>query len=279
MSENAKPQTPPRKRVGILDLWRTIAIVCMVVYHLLFDLYIFGVITADTMFSTGLNAFERFICVSFILLAGISSRFSRSNIKRGIITLACAAVVSIAGYVADEPIWFGILHFLGCAMLLYGLCVRAAKLLYGLCVKAVKKSPPRGKLLEKLSGVITPLVCLAMFFALYRLTESVTVASKLLFAFGFTFPGFYSADFFPLLPWLFLFLIGAWLGGIIKKDTSKLSDDNASKLSDDNASKLSDRLYSPRIPPALTFPGRHSLLIYMLHQPILYGLVYIFTRG
>ena len=76
------------------------------------------------------------------------------------------------------------------------------------------------------------------------------------FFFGFVSSGFYSADYFPILPWIFVFLLGTWLGGKIREG------------------KLPERFYTARFP---FFPkvGRHALLIYILHQPILAGLCFL----
>lgn len=59
----------------------------------------------------------------FVAISGASSTFSHNNVRRGIKLLLCALVVSLATYVAmpSEFIRFGILHFLGCAALLYAL--------------------------------------------------------------------------------------------------------------------------------------------------------------
>ena len=81
-SQNLLFQRLMRRRFDILDAWRTLAIVLMCAYHFLYDLYIFDVITAKQLFSTPLNLLERFICCSFILLAGASARFSRNNLDR-----------------------------------------------------------------------------------------------------------------------------------------------------------------------------------------------------
>ncbi|MCL2343848.1 MAG: DUF1624 domain-containing protein [Firmicutes bacterium] len=236
-----------RKRVELLDLWRTAAIVCMVVYHLLYDLYSFRVISPEAMFSPGLNIFERCIAGSFILLAGVSSRFSRSNIKRGLITLGCAMAVTLVSVLVGDPILFGVLHFLGCAMLLYGLL---------------------GKFFEKIPKYAAPILYLALFSAaywvIYYKTQYTLVGVKFLFPLGLTAAGFYSADYFPLIPWFFLFLLGSWLGGILIELRKNREV----------------RLLNVSVPPALTWPGRHSLLIYMLHQPVLYGAVWlIVSRG
>ena len=83
------------RRFQVLDAWRTLAIVLMAAYHFLFDLYIFGVTGAETMFCTPLNVLERFICCSFILLAGASARFSRNNLRRGLTVLGAGLAVEL----------------------------------------------------------------------------------------------------------------------------------------------------------------------------------------
>jgi len=75
-----------------------------------------------------------------------------------------------------------------------------------------------------------------------------------LWLFGWVQPGFYSADYFPLFPWLFVFLLGTWAGAYVVEG------------------RLPERFYTWTVP---FFPevGRRSFLIYLLHQPVLYGLV------
>ena len=80
------------KRFDILDAWRSLAVVLMVAYHFLYDLALFGVITWSQMFSTPLNVMQKFVCCSFILLAGASARFSRSNLRHGVIVLLAGIV-------------------------------------------------------------------------------------------------------------------------------------------------------------------------------------------
>ena len=50
------------KRFDILDAWRSLAIVLMIIYHFLYDLALFGVITWEQMFCTPLNIMQKFIC-------------------------------------------------------------------------------------------------------------------------------------------------------------------------------------------------------------------------
>ena len=224
-----------RRRFDVLDAWRTLAIVLMVAYHFLYDLYIFGVISANQLFSAPLNVLERFICCSFILLAGASARFSRNNLRHGLIVLGAGLVVEIGAAVAGQTIRFGVLMLLGSSMVLWHFL---------------------GKGLQKLPGWSVAAGSGVLFFAARWWTGRTAVSVPWLYPLGFTAPGFYSADYFPLLPWFFLFLIGTALGGWC-------------------LAHRENRLLAVRLPGVLTWPGRHSLIIYVLHQPVLYGISYL----
>lgn len=224
-----------QRRFDILDAWRSLAVVLMAAYHFMFDLYIFGVMSAARLFSTPMNLLERFICCSFILLAGASARFSRNNLRHGMIVLAAGVVVEIGAAVAGQTIRWGVLMLLGTSMVLYHFLRNG-----------LQKIP--GWLLAAGSG--------GLFFLTHWWTGRTDAPVKWLYPLGFTFPGFRSADYFPLMPWLFLFLIGTALGGwcLDHRDS---------------------RILTAPLPKGLTWPGRHSLVIYVLHQPVLYGISYL----
>lgn len=223
------------KRFAILDAWRGLAVVLMVVYHFLYDLYIFGVMSTGQLFSTPLNILERFICCSFIFLAGASARFSRSNMRHGTVVLVCGVVVEAGAAFAGQTIRFGVLMFLGISMVLYHYM---------------------GKYLQKLPGWGAAAGYLALFFLTKFWTESVRVSVEWLYPLGLRAAGFRSADYFPLLPWFFLFLIGTVFGGWCLEHRE-------------------NKILTAPLPRALTWPGRNSLIIYVLHQPVLYGISYL----
>lgn len=227
---------PPafRRRYDTLDAWRSLAVLLMLVYHFLFDLYIFGVITHDQLFCTPLNIMQKFICCSFILLAGISTHFTRSNLRHGLMVLLAGAVVEIGAAVGGQTIRFGVLMFLGTSMLLY----HAA-----------------GKYIERLPVLPLTAVLALLFWRTSVWTARIRVTVPFLYPLGLMTREFYSVDYFPLLPWFFLFLFGAVLGGVCRKHPDHW-------------------LLTPRLPAVLTWPGRHSLLIYVLHQPVLFGITY-----
>ena len=223
------------RRFDILDAWRTLAILLMLAYHFLYDLYLFGILTAAQMFSAPLNVLERFICCSFILLAGASARFSRNNLRHGFIVLAAGIVVETGAAVAGQTIRWGILMLLGTSMVIWH---------FG---KNYLQKPRPGSLAW--AGLI-------LFLFTRWWTKATPVPVGWLYPLGLTVPGFHSADYFPLLPWFFLFLIGADLGGWCLEHRE-------------------NKVLTAPLPKPLTWPGRHSLIIYVLHQPVLYGVSYL----
>lgn len=245
---------PKHQRIEILDALRGVAILAMVFYHGMYDLCdIFGL---NIPLFSYLSLLEPFFAGLFILLAGISCRFSHNNWLRGArvlaLGLALTAFTMLYTYFNPndpETIYFGILHFMGCAILLYALL---------------------GPLLNKIPRAAAfALWCLLFAFTFtmpfnsvvgfpplgFHLPQALTTTPGL-FAFGFPDTHFQSADYFPMIPWFFLFLAGSVIGAPIREH------------------KLPEKFYTARV-PFWSFAGRHTLLIYVLHQPIIYGILYL----
>ncbi len=219
-----------KKRIQLIDGLRGLAVVLMVIHHFLYDMVYF--LGAPTwLFSNPVFDVLHFIFAGlFILLSGVSSRFSRSNVNRGLKVIGIAILFTIVTYLIDMPIIFGVLHLLGVCMLLYGLT---------------------HKLWEKCTGLWLPIVCIILTAVTKWATENIVIESKWLWMLGWPYDGFVSFDYFPLFPWIFIFLLGTYLGGIIREN------------------KMPNWFYTAKMPvfPAI---GRHSLIIYIVHQPILY---------
>lgn len=229
-------KTDVSKRIHLLDLFRTIAMVFMVIHHVCYDLSMFSIIPFSCVQGLPLRMVSYISATLFMLCSGVSSRLSRSNVRRGFQVLICACVVSIVTSLMDRPVVFGILHFFGVSMILYGFFEKP---------------------LSRIKGRAVPLLYLILFIVTNIITDKAETSLPFLFPLGFTADGFYSSDYYPLLPWIFVFLTGAWLGGLIISIV-KNRDSRYNKL-----------LYTP-LPSALTWPGRHSLVIYMVHQPVIY---------
>lgn len=113
---------PAGQRFWQIDALRGLALLNMLVYHAMYDwVYIFGHASGwYDIWSTHCHVWQQYICWSFILLSGYSFTLSRRPLKNGLLTAACAVVLTVATAVAmpEEVIWFGVLHLLGCAALL-----------------------------------------------------------------------------------------------------------------------------------------------------------------
>ncbi len=225
-----------KRRVEWLDAWRGVAVLVMIGWHGCWDLGMLGGMPQSRMEEPFAVGVRYFIVCSFVLLSGISCRYSRSNLRRGLQTLVCALVITAVTYIAGQPTWFGILHLLGCCMLLYAWL---------------------GPRLEKLPELPAVIVYMLLFTVFHLICYQVRVRVPGLWMFGFRTPTFVSSDWYPLFPWLFLFLIGAVAGGRIRRSDA-------------------DWMEKPGWPP-LVWIGQRALWIYMIHQPVLLGLAMLFT--
>ena len=240
-------------RIDSLDAVRGLALIAMVFYHGLYDIsYIFGY--WKTLFDA-LTPLEPPFAAAFIMISGISSRFSHNNIKRGIRVIAFALIISAVTiiFIPSESIYFGILHFIGCAIILFELIKPAvdripakAALVLWIVLFALTYNMPSAHIIG-IPGLFT----LAL--------PKVLQVTPHLYALGFPDAYFYSADYFPIIPWIFIFLIGTVVGVPVKNR------------------RLPEKFYTVRI-PLLAAAGRNTLLIYVLHQPVIYGLLYAFFK-
>ncbi len=221
-----------KRRIELMDAARGIALCLMVVHHFLYDLCAFCGLPWVWFTNPVFDALHYFFAGLFILLSGISSNFSHSNVRRGLKALAVSLGITAVTYFMGLPILFGVLHLLGTCMLLYGLTQ---------------------KLWQKLPAWGVPVLSVIGLLSTVKLVDGYSTTIPHLWMFGLTTPEFFSADYFPLLPWLFVFLFGTWAGKYVREG------------------RLPQWFYQASA-PHLAAVGRKSLLIYVIHQPILYGL-------
>ena len=114
-------KTNPAGRVVLFDEVRGLCLILMVFYHGMLDLVTSGV-DLTWFFSSVMQRFlQPAVAGTFIFISGAVSRYSRSNLRRGLAALACAfAVTAVTFFVMPAtPDLFGILHLLGVCMLLF----------------------------------------------------------------------------------------------------------------------------------------------------------------
>ena len=232
-------------RLDGLDTLRGVTILSMVAYHACWDLvYIFGKDWAWYR-SDASYVWQQSICWTFILLSGYCWSLGRHRLKRGLMAFGGGVLVSLVTllFMPEDPVRFGVLTLLGSTALL---TIPLEPLLRRIPARAgLAGSFSLFLLLRDVNGGwlgFEGARVLALPGSLYR---------NLLTAYlGFPAASFYSTDYFSLLPWLFLFWTGYFLWRL----------------------RPGDRGGGPRL-PGITAMGRHSLLIYLLHQPVIYGVL------
>jgi uncharacterized membrane protein len=225
-----------KQRNDWLDLWRSLAVLTMLVFHAALDLELFGVLPAGTM-ETPLAVVVRYLGGgSFILISGMLVLRARNGLRRGFTVLCLGLAVAVVTALVGLPVKFGILQLIGLCMLL---CTALRRPL----------GSSRGPALA---------LAFALLFAVsWYATARIRLPWDWLFPLGFRSASFFSADYWPALPWGFLYLLGTQL-------TPRPERERAGERA--------------RLPAALTFLGRRSLVIYLVHQPFFYGLCWIFLR-
>lgn len=239
-----------KKRLDRLDTLRGITLISMIAYHASWDLvYLYGV-NWPWYRSFGAYLWQQSICWTFILLSGYCLHLGRHRLRRGLMAFGGGVLVSVVTvlFMPDSLILCGVLTLLGSATLL---------------------AVPLDPLLKR----IPARAGLAGSFCLFLLLRDVNegflgfegarllalprrLYQNLFTAFlGFPPGGFHSSDYFSLLPWFFLFLTGYFLYPLRRERSGDL------------------RL------PMVTAIGRHSLLVYLLHQPVVYGLLAVLAAA
>lgn len=235
-----------RIRYGLPDTVRGVLIMGMIAYHTLFDiLSVFG-FDMDAPWMRGVNVLRDLGAACFILLSGFCFHFGRRNLRKGLLLFGAGLVVTAATWLIDREAFviFGVLTFMGTAKLL--LC--------GLH-PLLRKIPPA-------PGAAVFFVLFLLFFScnfgyagfygavLFR-WPSVFYRNYFTAFFGFPFNGFVSADYFGLLPWLFICLFGYFLNPLVM------------------CRSRVQKALSLRLAPA-AFVGKYSLIVYLVHQPVIF---------
>jgi len=227
-----------KKRIEIIDALRGLAVLLMVIHHALYNTTAFLGAPLWLYSNPVFNVLQALFIGLFIIISGVSSRFSRGNIERGSIVIVIAVAITYVTLRMDMPIYFGILHLLGFFMIFYGIT---------------------RKLWDKIPDKIAPFIYIGLLLLSIaaRMYLSPTadnlVMRDVLSVLGWRQPGFVNYDNQVILPWIFVFLLGTWAGELIRQR------------------KFPAWFYELKTP---FFPlvGRNALVIYVLHQPVLFGI-------
>ncbi len=245
-----------KKRLHLIDTLRGVTMVSMILYHFCWDLKYINGFAMDWYESFGGFLWQQSICWSFILIAGFCFHLTKKPLKNGLVVFACGVVVTCVTLVAmpDDAVHFGVLTMIGSSILL---AVPLRRVLgdspghpcASLVVCALLFAMTRGINDRSLNLFFTTI---DLPEALYNGGGSDGMGRPFLTYLGFTQNGFASSDYFSLLPWFFLFLTGYFLYHVLK-------------------GRLNAPCFGLRL-PFFTWFGRHSLVVYMGHQVVLYAI-------
>ena len=246
------------KRYGFIDFIRGLNLISMIIFHACWDLqFMFGINVPGYTGTAGL-VWQKSICVTFILISGFCiclAKNKRKIILRGLLISVCGAVVTFVTivFMSDAPIYFGILTFMGFAMMLFGVL---------------------SDRLSKLNPYVLAVICFVLyilfndvsygnigFFGLFHVGLPRVLYSNMITAFlGFPNNAFCSSDYFPILPWIFLYGCGFYIGVIFNRT-------DLYRILCKPKSSIFNRI------------GKNTLIIYMLHQPVIYGVLCLIFRN
>lgn len=238
------------KRYQLIDEYRGFVVVNMILFHLIWDFIHIYHKNWDWLYFTDHKAWQIFIGGSFIFISGLCFKMGTQPFKRGLIVFLLGIVITLftSCFMPSTKIVFGVLTLLGTCMLLM---------------------IPLSKLLRRIKPWMGLLISIALFLFTFGINDgyfgipdyklfdvpSNWYANIVTTFLGFPEPDFFSTDYYSFFPWFFLYLVGYFSHPLLTKGRKRR------------------KVLSFSICPPLGYVGRHALLIYLLHQPIIYGVL------
>lgn len=245
-----------KNRAQELDFLRGFALFLMMFMHMAYDVrYEFEIPAFGFLEANWFWAFVHpFFLVIFVGISGVSSSFSRNNLFRGLKLLGVAAGLTLATYL--------ITRFVGvyCLIIFNVIALLAVSILIYSAVQFIeKKANIRPAVINVFLGLFG-----AFFTAVGSTIDYMDYSTQnpLFIPVGFAMRGVPPvADFMNLFPWLGVFLTGCVIGRVCYAEKKSLLPEKTKKL---------HPVFAP-----FEFMGRHSLIIYLVHQPVVYGILYV----
>ncbi len=239
-----------KQRYALLDGIRGLTLLSMAAYHTVWDLvFIFG---ADwEWYRSGAGyLWQQSICWTFILLSGFCWSLGKRKWKRGVtVFIGGMLITAVTVFVMPEDrVVFGVLTFLGsCTLIMIPLekLLRKCSPYAGLFVSAILFAAARNVNIGYLGFER---------WNLLKLPESL-YANLFTAYLGFPAPSFFSTDYFPIFPWIFLYITGYFFYWVLKEK---------------GGNNVFSFIEKSRCMP-VEWLGKHSFEIYMVHQPVIYG--------
>ena len=245
-----------KNRARELDFLRGFALFMMILMHLAYDLrFVFGLKGFGFLTANWFWAFVHpFFLVIFVGVSGVCSSFSRNNFFRGLKLLAVAAGLTLVTWAIT------VFAKINCLIIFNVLALLAVSILFYSLVQFIeKKTSVKPATVNVLLGFLGTYIT-AVGSSIGQMDYSTTnpVFMPLGFAIKNT-PNI--VDAMDIFPWMGVFLIGCVIGRVCYQKKESLLPAGAKKL---------HPVFAP-----FEFIGRHSLIIYLFHQPVVYGILYL----
>jgi uncharacterized membrane protein len=246
LESDVTSQPQPKGRIDAIDIARGAALVAMAIYHFTWDLEFFGYVPPAMTAVGGWKLFARCIASSFLFLVGVSLFLGhakgirwRGYWRRLAMVAGAALAISLVTYIA----------------------VPSGFIFFGI-LHQIALASLLGLLFLRLPALVT-LIAAAAVIASAHYLRSGFFDDPWWWWTGLSENRPRSNDYVPVFPWF-----GAVLTGIA-----------AAKIAEQTG--LFARLATLRAPKwswPLVFGGRHSLAVYLIHQPVLIGSVWVFSQ-
>ena len=225
-------------RIAAIDAWRGIAIVAMIAYHFAFDLRYFGFTHSDFEHDRFWLTARSVILGSFMLIAGISLALAAHRPNAASRFIRHVAIIGAAALIVTAA-----------SVLMFAQSFIWFGVLHAIAVSLLLARPvTRRPALAAMLAVI--------FIALGLTYSDARFDNRALGWLGFMTSKPTTEDYVPLFPWSGLLLLGVAISPWISRNA------------------LSSLAPLARAPRALHWMGQHSLAIYLIHQPVLMGLLW-----
>lgn len=232
-------------RLALIDIARTLALIGMVAFHFRFDLVIFGILPPAVTATALFYWHARLVAGSFLFLAGLSLWLAHGAGVRWPAFWHREAKLAAAALLVSITTYFALPN----EWIFFGI-------LHSIALGSLLALP-----FLRLPAPLTLAAGLAVMVASYHLPELAQWNHPGLRWIGLQTLPTPSMDLEPLVPWFGPLLLGLGTGRLL--------------------APLWPHLARPqtRLTRALSWPGRHGLILYLIHQPILMGLIWVWLRA
>lgn len=233
------------KRLIEIDFLRGLAIILMIFYHLFFDINFLEILSLPFVESLGWNIYRDIIAISFLLLVGISLNLSFNKTKNTLNKNQIYFKYIKRGLKIFS--WGLIITLFTSIFIGQGYVIMGILHLIGISIILSIPFLLTNKNYSLIFGIIVLLIGIFLQFQ--------TCSYNFLIPLGCPTSNFYTIDYFPIFPWFGVILLGLFLGKTFYKE---------------NISKFSHVI---PVKAGIHTLGKYSLIIYLLHQPIIIGIL------